>query len=68
MKRAFNRTRWLIVWLIFYAVLLPYAVPIFLDWLSRPSNWWLSCGSLGLVSLGGGVAFSLYQAGQALTK
>jgi len=54
-------------WLLFYAVLLPYAVPACLDWLSRSSNWWLSCGILGFLALAAGVALSLYQAGRALT-
>ena len=54
-------------WLLFYAVVLPYAVPACLDWLSRSSNWWLSCGILGFLALAAGVALSLYQAGRALT-
>ncbi|WP_375436743.1 hypothetical protein [uncultured Hymenobacter sp.] len=54
-------------WLLFYLVVLPYAVPACLDWLSRPSNWWLGCGILGFLGLAAGVALSLYQAGRALT-
>lgn len=54
-------------WLLFYAVVLPYAVPTCLDWLSRSSNWWLACGILGLQTLTLGVVLSLYQAGRALT-
>ncbi|MBO0359695.1 hypothetical protein J0X19_17170 [Hymenobacter sp. BT186] len=57
----------LVFWLLFYAVGLPYAVPACLDWLSRSSNWWLSCGILGFLALAAGVALSLYQAGRALT-
>lgn len=59
---------WLMAWLLFYGGVLPYAVPRCLDWLSRPSNWWLGCGALGLLVLGAGVAYSLYQAGRALVR
>jgi hypothetical protein len=54
-------------WLLFYGVVLPYAVPVCLDWLSRSSNWWLACGIVGFLVLAAGVALSLYQAGRALT-
>lgn len=59
---------WVIFWLVFYAAVLPYAVPRCLDWLSRPSNWWLGCGIVGLTLLAAGVALSLYQAGRALIR
>jgi hypothetical protein len=58
----------LIFWLLFYAGLLPYALPRCLDWLSRSSNWWLGCGALGLIGLAAGVGLSLYQAGRWLTR
>ena len=58
----------LVGWLFFYGGVLPYAVPRCLDWLSRPSNYWLACGALGLLALGAGVAYSLYRAGRALTR
>ena len=63
-----QRVSWLqlFFWLCFYAVVLPYAVPTCLDWLSRPSDWWLSWGALGLTVLTAGVALSLYQAGRFL--
>ncbi|GGF03592.1 hypothetical protein [Hymenobacter cavernae] len=59
---------WLIGWLVFYAGVLPKAVPICLDWMSRSSTWRFSCGILGMTVLAVGVAFSLYQAGRALTR
>ena len=59
---------WLGVWLVFYAVVLPYAVPLCLEWLSSPSDWWLLCGLLGFVVLAAGVALSLYQAGRAILR
>lgn len=55
-------------WLLFYALVLPYALPACLDWLSRSSNWWLGCGIVGLQTLAAGVALSLYQAGRALIR
>lgn len=59
---------WVVAWLLFYGGLLPYALPRCLDWMSRASNWWLSWGTVGLVVLVAGVAFSLYQAGRWLTR
>ncbi|MDF7812465.1 hypothetical protein [Hymenobacter sp. YC55] len=56
----------IVFWLLFYVVVLPYAVPACLDWLSRPSNWWLGCGILGFLGLAAGVALSLYQASRFL--
>jgi hypothetical protein len=58
----------LLFWLLFYAGLLPYALPRCLDWLSRSSNWWLSWGLALAGLLLAGVAFSLYQAGRWLTR
>ena len=55
-------------WLFFYAVVLPVAAPVCLDWLSRPSNWWLAWGIVGTSVLALGVGFSLYQAGRALMR
>ncbi|MBF9238184.1 hypothetical protein I2I05_12335 [Hymenobacter sp. BT683] len=55
-------------WLFFYAGVLPIAVPVCLDWLSRPSNWWLGWGLVGTSVLALGIGFSLYQAGRALTR
>ncbi|WP_324674206.1 hypothetical protein [Hymenobacter sp. GOD-10R] len=59
---------WLIGWLTFYVGVLPKAVPACLDWMSHPSTWQFSCGIVGLLILAAGVAFSLYQAGRALTR
>lgn len=59
---------WLAVWLLFYAAVLPYAVPLCLNWLSSPSDWWLIWGLLGLLVLAAGVALSLYQAGRAILR
>ncbi|WP_345227048.1 hypothetical protein [Hymenobacter koreensis] len=60
--------RWLVVWLLFYGVALPYALPTFLDWLNQPSDQWLTYGVLGLLAVATGVALSLYQAGRALIR
>ncbi|SHK17708.1 hypothetical protein [Hymenobacter psychrotolerans] len=59
---------WLGGWLVFYAAVLPYAVPLCLDWLSSPSDWWLICGLLGVLVLAAGVVLSLYQAGRAILR
>ena len=53
-------------WLLFYVGLLPCAGTRCLDWLSRPSDWLLGCGLLGLLLLAAGVVLSLRQAGRAL--
>ena len=55
-----------VFWLLFYLGLLPCAGTRCLDWLSRPSDWLLGCGLLGLLLLAGGVVLSLRQAGRAL--
>lgn len=59
---------WPLAWVLFYAGVLPYAMPQFLDWLSRPSNWWLGWGILGLSGLVIGVTISVFQAGRALVR
>jgi len=53
-------------WLLFYLGLLPCAGTRCLDWLSRPSDWLLGCGLLGLLLLAAGVVLSLRQASSAL--
>lgn len=58
----------LVFWLLFYVGLLPYAGTRCLDWLSRPSDWWLGCGVLGLGLLAACVVLSLRQAGRALWR
>jgi hypothetical protein len=65
-KRTFPL--WLAAWALFYAGVLPFAVPLFLDWLSRPSDWWLGWGAVGLSLLAIGVALSVYQAARALIR
>ncbi|MBG8556381.1 hypothetical protein [Hymenobacter guriensis] len=60
--------RWALGWVLFYGGLLPYALPRCLDWMSRPSNWWLGCGAAGTVVLGAGIVLSLYQAGRRLAR
>ncbi|GAB3574021.1 hypothetical protein [Hymenobacter daeguensis] len=57
-----------VFWLLFYLGLLPCAGTRCLDWLSRPSDWWLGCGVLGLLILAAGVVFSLRQVGRALWR
>ncbi|WP_133272897.1 hypothetical protein [Hymenobacter radiodurans] len=59
---------WIGAWLLFYGGVLPYTVPLFLDWLSRPSDWWLGWGVIGLSVLAMSVAFSVYQAARALVR
>ena len=44
-KRSF--CAWLAFWLVFYTGVLPLALPLCLDWLSRPSNWGLGWGLIG---------------------
>jgi hypothetical protein len=53
-------------WLFFYIGLLPAAGIHCLDWLSRPSDFWLGCGVLGLLLLAFGVVLSLRQAARTL--
>jgi hypothetical protein len=55
-------------WLLFYLGLLPSVGTRCLDWLSRPSDWLLVCGLLGLLVLAAGVVLSLRQAGHALWR
>jgi hypothetical protein len=55
-------------WLLFYIGLLPRAGTLCLDWLSRPSDWLLGCGLLGLLLLATGVVFSLRQASRSLWR
>lgn len=55
-------------WLLFYAGVLPSIGTQCLDWLSRPSDWWLGCGLLGLLVLAAGVFLSLCQASRALWR
>ena len=55
-------------WLLFYLGLLPCVGTRCLDWLSRPSDWLLGCGLLGLLVLAAGVVLSLRQAGRALWR
>lgn len=57
-----------VFWLLFYVGLLPCAATRCLDWLSRPSDWLLGCGLLGLLGLAAGVVLSLRQAGRALWR
>lgn len=57
-----------VFWLLFYVGLLPCAGNRCLDWLSRPSDWLLSCGLLGLLLLAAGVVLSLRQMGRALWR
>ncbi|MBC6609026.1 hypothetical protein H8B13_19560 [Hymenobacter sp. BT188] len=59
---------WLAAWALFYAGVLPYAVPMFLHWLSSPSDWWLGWGVVGLSVLAVGVALSIYQAARGLVR
>lgn len=67
MNRHFSLAR-AALWLLFYAGLLPVALPTCLDWLSRPSTTWLLLGGLGLLVLAAGVALSVYQVGRALLR
>lgn len=55
-------------WLLFYLGLLPAAGTRCLDWLSRPSDWLLGCGLLGLLLLASGVVLSLRQAARTLGR
>ncbi|MBF9143130.1 hypothetical protein [Hymenobacter properus] len=57
-----------VFWLLFYFGLLPWAGTRCLDWLSRPSDWLLGCGLLGLLLLAAGVVLSLRQASRALWR
>jgi hypothetical protein len=59
---------WIGIWLLFYGGLLPFALPVCLDWLSRSSNRLLGWGALGCLGLAAGVAVSLYQAGRWLSR
>ncbi|KAA9333044.1 hypothetical protein F0P96_08650 [Hymenobacter busanensis] len=60
--------RWVLAWLLFYGLGLPYCVPVLLDWLNRPSDRWVVYGMLGMAVVGGLVALSLYQAARALLR
>ncbi|MBD2723390.1 MULTISPECIES: hypothetical protein [Hymenobacter] len=57
-----------VFWLLFYLGLLPWAGTRCLDWMSRPSDWLLGCGLLGLLLLAAGVVLSLCQAGRTLGR
>ena len=57
-----------VFWLLFYIGLLPSAATQCLDWLSRPSDFLLGCGLLGLLGLATGVVLSLRQASRALWR
>ncbi|MCB2380099.1 hypothetical protein LGH70_21065 [Hymenobacter sp. BT635] len=57
---------WVVIWLLFYGALLPFALPRCLHWLSSSSNRLLGWGALGSLLLAAGVALSLYQAGRRL--
>jgi hypothetical protein len=57
-----------VFWLLFYLGLLPCAGTRCLDWLSRPSDWLLAAGLLGLLGLAAGVVLSLRQASRALWR
>ena len=57
-----------VFWLLFYVEVVPYVGTRCLDWLSRPSDWQLGGGLLGLGLLAAGVVLSLRQAGRALWR
>lgn len=55
-------------WLVFYVGVLPWGLSYCLDWLNRPSDWWVACGVLCLLGLLSGVAISLYRASRVITR